>query len=62
MHCAPNVRTHVRWEEAHTGDFDKIHARIRKIRELKMETFSGRRRLDWQRKPGTKAAVASRQK
>ena len=62
MHCAPNVRTHVRWEEAHTGDFDKIHARIRKIRELKMETFSGRRRPDWQRKPGTKAAVASRQK
>ena len=53
MHCAPNVRTHVRWEEAHTGDFDKIHARIRKIRELKMETFSGRRRPDWQRKPGT---------
>ena len=32
------------------------------IRELKMETFSGRRRPDWQRKPGTKAAVASRQK
>ena len=31
-------------------------------RELKMETFSGRRRPDWQRKPGTKAAVASRQK
>ena len=27
-------------------------------RELKMETFSGRRRPDWQRKPGTKAAVA----
>ena len=33
-----------------------------KIRELKMETFSGRRRPDWQRKPGTKAAVAPRQK
>ena len=49
-------------EEVHTGDFDKIHARIRKIRELKMETFSGRRRPDWQRKPGSKAAVASRQK
>ena len=32
------------------------------IRELKMETFSERRRPDWQRKPGTKAAVASRQK
>ena len=30
-------------------------------RELKMETFSGRRRPDWQRKPGTEAAVASRQ-
>ena len=27
-----------------------------------METFSGRRRPDWQRKPGTEAAVASRQK
>ena len=27
-----------------------------------METFSGRRRPDWQKKPGTKAAVASRQK
>ena len=25
-----------------------------------METFSGRRRPDWQRKPGSKAAVASR--
>ena len=32
------------------------------IRELKMETFSGRRRPDWQRKPGTKAAVAPHQK
>ena len=31
-------------------------------RELKMETFSGRRRPDWQRKPRTKAAVAPRQK
>ena len=30
-------------------------------RELKMETFSGRRRPDWQRKPKTEAAVASRQ-
>ena len=27
-----------------------------------METFSGRRRPDRQRKPGTEAAVASRQK
>ena len=26
-----------------------------------METFSGRRGPDWQRKPGTEAAVASRQ-
>ena len=33
-----------------------------KNRELKIETFSGRRRPDWQRKPGTEAAVASRQK
>ena len=32
------------------------------IRELKMKTFSRRRRPDWQRKPGTKAAVAPRQK
>ena len=32
------------------------------IRELKMETFSGRRRLDWQRKSGTEVAVASHQK
>ena len=31
-------------------------------RELKMETFSGRRRPDRQRKPGTEVAVASRQK
>ena len=30
--------------------------------ELKRETFSGRRRPDSQRKPGTEAAVASRQK
>ena len=30
-------------------------------RTAKMETFSGRPRPDWQRKPGTKAAVASRQ-
>ena len=35
MHCAPNVRTHVCWEEAHTGDFDKIHARIRKIEAVR---------------------------
>ena len=32
------------------------------IRELKMETFSGRQRLDRQGKPGTKVAVASRHK
>ena len=31
-------------------------------RELKMGTFSGQRRPDRQRKPGTEAAVASRQK
>ena len=31
------------------------------IRELKIETFSGRRRPDWQSKPGTEAAVASLQ-
>ena len=30
-------------------------------RELKIETFSGWRRLDWQTKPGTEAAVACRQ-
>ena len=30
-------------------------------RELKIETFSGRRRPDWQSKPGTEAAVASLQ-
>ena len=30
-------------------------------RELKIETFSGRRRPDWQGKPGTEAAVASLQ-
>ena len=30
-------------------------------RELKIETFSGRRRPDWQSKPGTEVAVASLQ-
>ena len=30
-------------------------------RELKIETFSGRRRPDWQSKPGTEKAVASLQ-
>ena len=30
------------------------------IREIKIETFSGRRQPDWQSKPGTEAAVASR--
>ena len=33
----------------------------RPIRELKIETFSERRRPDWQSKPGTEVAVASRQ-
>ena len=31
------------------------------IRELKIETFSGRRPPDWQSKPGTEVAVASLQ-
>ena len=39
----------------------KRGSRRHSTRELKMETFSGRRRPDWQRKPGTKAAVAPRQ-
>ena len=30
-------------------------------RELKIETFSGRRRPDWQSKPGREVAVASLQ-
>ena len=30
-------------------------------RKLKIETFSGRRRPDWQRRPGTEVTVASRQ-
>ena len=30
-------------------------------RELKMETFEGRRRPDWQSNPGTEVAVASLQ-
>ena len=30
-------------------------------RKLKVETFSGRRRPVWQRRPGTEVAVASRQ-
>ena len=29
--------------------------------ELKIETFSGRRLPDWRSKPGTEAAVSSRQ-
>ena len=48
-----------------SDDDDDDHHRHRHYcenRELKMETFSGRRRPDRQRKPGTKAAVASRQK
>ena len=40
----------------------KRGSRRHSTRELKMETFSGRRRPDRQRKPGTEAAVASRQK
>ena len=32
---------------------------LKVISELKIETFSGRRRPDWQSKPGTEAAVAS---
>ena len=35
--------------------------RRRETRELKIETFSGRRRPDWKSKPGTEVAVASRQ-
>ena len=35
--------------------------RSMKNRELKIETFSGRRRLDWKSKPGTEAAIASLQ-
>ena len=48
----------------HVTDYhDQIGGRRRLLsRELKIETFSGRRRPDWQRKPGTEAAVASRQK
>ena len=34
---------------------------IPQTRELKIETFSGRRRPDWQSKPGTEVAVASLQ-
>ena len=47
----------------HVTDYhDQIGGRRRLLsRELKIETFSGRRRPDWQRKPGTEAAVASRQ-
>ena len=33
----------------------------RRNRELKIETFSGRRRPDWQSNPGTEVAVASLQ-
>ena len=35
--------------------------RSMKNRELKIETFSGRRRPDWKSKPGTDAAIASLQ-
>ena len=34
---------------------------LSKNRELKIETFSGRQRLDWQSNPGTEVAVASLQ-
>ena len=35
------------------------HHHFLNSRELKVETFSGRRRPEWQSKPGTEAAVAS---
>ena len=34
---------------------------LRGSRELKIETFSGRQRPDWQNNPGTEVAVASLQ-
>ena len=43
-------------------EIELLRVPLPKIRELKMETISGRRGPDWQRKPGTEAAVASRQK
>ena len=39
----------------------KISDGLTDIRELKIETFSGRQRPDWQSKPGKEAAVASLQ-
>ena len=41
--------------------FDTVNHKILNNRELKIETFSGRRRPDWQSKPGTEVAVASLQ-
>ena len=43
-------------------DRNNVYAAVHgAIRELKMETFSGRRRPDWQSNPGTEVAVASLQ-
>ena len=39
----------------------KLQTVTSKNRELKIETFSGRRRPDWQSKPGTEVTVASLQ-
>ena len=39
----------------------KVSNGVTDIRELKMDTFSGRRRPDWQIKPRTEVAVASLQ-
>ena len=54
------------WELVTLGGCKRLRGRFPVLsslnRELKMETVSGRRRPDWQRKPGTKAAVAPRQK
>ena len=52
-----------------TAPFQKAHYSVIQstgrsppsIRELKIETFSGRRRPDWQSNPGTEVAVASLQ-
>ena len=39
----------------------KVSDGVTDIRELKMDTFSGRRRPDWQSKPRTEVAVVSLQ-
>ena len=39
----------------------KISDGLTDVRELKIETFSGRQRPDWQSKPRTEVAVASLQ-